>query len=85
MQQNQTKRTLISLAAITIFLFSMVYAGSNVTLPIHPVSDSAFEFTYAQEYEPEAGTQVWWDQNSNSTSDEWSWDQRYWLGYEDIR
>jgi hypothetical protein len=83
MQQNQTKRTLISLVAIAIFLFSMVYASSNATLSIHPVSDSVFEFTYAQDpgppYEPEAGTHVWWDQNSNSTSDEWSWDHRNWL------
>ena len=61
----------------------MVYASSNATLSIHPVSDSVFEFTYAQEpgppHEPEAGTHVWWDQNSNSTSDEWSWDQKNWL------
>ncbi len=83
MQRNQTKRTLISLVAIAVFLFSMVYASSNATLPIHPVSDSVLEFTYAQDpdpqYEPEAGTHVWWDQNSNSTSDEWSWDHRNWL------
>ncbi|NHJ13417.1 MAG: hypothetical protein EAX95_07050 [Candidatus Thorarchaeota archaeon] len=85
MRRRGIKHMLLSLVAVTIFLVSMFSSGVATSLP------PSVEEVALQDYPsyrvlsddgpfvPEPGTEVWWDQTSDSTSDEWSWHNRNWL------
>jgi hypothetical protein len=82
MNTKSSKRALFSVLAVMIFFLSMLYSGAA------PYAASSGEKsrtldkgtllpTAAQG--PEAGTHVSWNQDQNSTNDEWSWQNRNWL------
>jgi hypothetical protein len=59
----------------------MTYAGSTAAVPATTAAESSLYYTPSAitSQEPEDGTNVWWNQDSNSTSDEWTWNNRNWL------
>ncbi len=87
MQLREHKRSFFSVVAIALFFISMVSAGSSFTpytrseAPLqesitHQATWPDSSFTDAQ---TESGTNVWWKESSNSTSEEWTWEHRNWL------
>lgn len=82
MRLREKRRPLLSLVAVGIFIFSMIFAGTAA--PITQVSsDSSIIYSYntslpAQSTE-DSGTWVNWQQESNATSDEWTWESKNWL------
>ncbi|MHA1770033.1 MAG: hypothetical protein ACTSYL_03835 [Candidatus Thorarchaeota archaeon] len=88
MQHTESVRKILSVVAVTIFLISMLYASSATAVPTSAHSVDTPLFTWSQEKtpppEPPApmganGTFVDWNRDSNSTSDQWSWENRNWL------
>ncbi|MHA2373241.1 MAG: hypothetical protein ACXAEB_09495 [Candidatus Thorarchaeota archaeon] len=87
MRLRVKKRALVSLVAVAVFLFSMAYAGTTAALPYDGASDNSPSYTLTQDFnpefitsqEPDPGTDVWWRQDANSTSDEWIWENKNWL------
>ncbi|MHA1937513.1 MAG: hypothetical protein ACW97O_04820 [Candidatus Thorarchaeota archaeon] len=60
----------------------MTYAGSTAAVPATTAAASSpvyFTPSAITSQEPENGTYVWWNQDSNSTSEEWTWNNRNWL------
>jgi hypothetical protein len=78
-------RIMFSLLLVALFLVSM-NIGTGVVTSLSKTSGNTRSYTIfpnngysmAQE-EPENGTYVWWDQDANSTADEWSWESKNWL------
>ncbi|MBD3404797.1 MAG: hypothetical protein GF411_01520 [Candidatus Lokiarchaeota archaeon] len=85
MRQHKQK-TILSLVSVALFLVSMLAVGSNAAVPV-PSYEYTTGVTTVQSqpaYEPyiphsENGTYVSWNQDANSTSDEWSWENKNWL------
>ncbi|RDE15619.1 MAG: hypothetical protein C4K49_05980 [Candidatus Thorarchaeota archaeon] len=82
MNARSSKRALFSVLAVMIFFLSMLNSGAAPYAPSsgemsRTVDTGTLLPTVAQS--PEAGTQVWWNQDQNSTNDEWSWQNRNWL------
>ncbi len=91
MQSRSTKKQALSLVAVIVFMISMVYAGTSAAVrsPLATIATSRpsassedpwshLPHEVSQDY-PDNGTFVGWDQNSNSTSDEWTWEHTNWL------
>jgi len=82
MNTKSSKRALFSVLAVMIFLLSMLSSGGT------PYTASSGEESRTLEkgtllptsaQGPEAGTHVWWNQDQNSTNDEWASQNRNWL------
>ena len=83
MRQTKNTRAFISLVAVSIFVFSMMFAGSTATLPeeqMEILTPLDYSITQTGGSPPQDnGTDVWWYSAENSSSDEWSWDNKNWL------
>ncbi len=87
MQLTKGNKKLISIVAVAIFLFSMIYSGGMASLPASEsvLNSTPSEYILTPQMIPQIsqnednGTFVWWRQETNSTSDQWTWDSRNWL------
>ncbi|MFW9910023.1 MAG: hypothetical protein ACFFEF_15800, partial [Candidatus Thorarchaeota archaeon] len=81
MQLRRTRRTLISLVAVAIFMFSMAYAGDSAAIPtvVTSTNGKSYSNPLPAQSGPTEGTWVNWNQETNSISDEWTWESRNWL------
>lgn len=88
MRHRKTKLLLASVGAVILFLVSMTVSTNAATLPASSSMDDAgfyspSTYTLSQfgpdPEMPESGTNVGWYQDTNITSDEWSWNNRNWL------
>ncbi|MDF1540837.1 MAG: hypothetical protein P1Q69_18210, partial [Candidatus Thorarchaeota archaeon] len=83
MQLRETRRTFLSVVAVILFMFSMVSAGNAVTLPntIPDASPSVITHSEPQLAQSggDSGTWAYWEQETNTTSDEWTWENKNWL------
>ena len=85
MKLNGNQRPFVSLLAVAVFLISMVSAG-GMTTPVlrndagsRAITQDTVPLSPAQGYGAGAGTQVSWNKDQNSTTNEWSWQNRNWL------
>ncbi|MHA1929751.1 MAG: hypothetical protein ACTSV2_14355 [Candidatus Thorarchaeota archaeon] len=85
MLKTKNTRAFISLVAVSIFIFSMAFASTTATLPesteiVTPLDYSIFEDEWrAEPAEGVQGTNVWWEQDAGSMTDEWTWENKNWL------
>ncbi|MFW9849275.1 MAG: hypothetical protein ACFFF4_09045, partial [Candidatus Thorarchaeota archaeon] len=83
MQLREKRRALLSLVAVALFMFSMVSVGNSATIPTSVPETSTNFITYSQPQPAQggsdSGTWAWWEQDTNTTSDEWSWENKNWL------
>ena len=87
MRRRNTKLMLTSIGAVVLFLVSMTFSANAATLSSgYDDSGNYIPSTFIPsggfESEPEMplnGTNVGWYQDTNSTSDEWTWNNRNWL------
>ncbi|UCE11041.1 MAG: hypothetical protein JSW61_03665 [Candidatus Thorarchaeota archaeon] len=87
MRRKDAYKKSASVVAAVIFVLSMFYAGSAVALPTSAEAANPLSYDIAnsedwQSYiaqDSEGGTSVWWRQDTNSSSDTWSWEHRNWL------
>ncbi len=89
MQIRERKRAFISLVAVALFFFSTIYVSNTALLPT--TSDDSLRNVAVSNDTPEwvdtaysaqdqqVGNDVYWNQDANSTSDEWEWEHRNWL------
>ncbi|MCK5238220.1 MAG: hypothetical protein KAR33_01660, partial [Candidatus Thorarchaeota archaeon] len=83
MQLRDKRRALLSLVAVAIFMVSMVSVGNAVAIPTSMPDSSPNFISYSQPQPAQSGgdsgTWAWWEQDTNTTSDEWTWDSKNWL------
>ncbi|MFQ5832975.1 MAG: hypothetical protein ACE5H4_09755 [Candidatus Thorarchaeota archaeon] len=86
MRRWESRRALISLVAVTVFFISSCYAGMAAAAPASTtIGPLSYETTEVGKVEgpmydsSEVGTSAWWNRDSNSSSDQWTWNHRNWL------
>ena len=88
MRLTRYNTKLLSVVAVTIFLLTLGYSGSALPAPANsgaaiPALPSTRTIHHWQplpaENASESGTSVWWHQEKNSTSDEWTWNNKNWI------
>ncbi len=89
MSHRGNGHALLSTVAIVIFIVSMFYTGALAAVPRTTTDSAPTELEHTQYAQPppppppgpppENGTSVWWHQESNSASDEWTWQSQDWL------
>ena len=85
MLKTKNTRAFISLVAVSIFIFSMAFASTTATLPertevVTPLDYSIFQDELpAEPAQQVQGTNVWWEQDANSISDNWTYENKNWL------
>ncbi len=85
MKLNGNRRSFVSLLAVAVFLLSMASTG-GMTMPVlrndvgnRIITHGAVPLNPAKGPGGGAGTQVSWNEDHNSTTNEWSWQNRNWL------
>ncbi len=83
MKRRKMKLVVTALGAIVLFLVSMTFSADAATLSSTNMDDAG-NYIPSGGFEPGPemplnGTNVGWNQESNSTSDEWTWNNRNWL------
>ncbi|MGY5854512.1 MAG: hypothetical protein RTU92_13170, partial [Candidatus Thorarchaeota archaeon] len=84
MHTGLNKGTVLSLMMILLFMVSLSYGSPVVSEPTSSTSDSITRLSYnpvqaVPAQTTDNGTFVWWEQSSDSYSDEWEWENRNWL------
>ncbi|MGY5876018.1 MAG: hypothetical protein RTU30_09750, partial [Candidatus Thorarchaeota archaeon] len=84
MRTGLNKGKSLSLLMVLLFMVSLSYGSTMASGPLQSTSGSITRSDYnpvqaVPSQTSDNGTYVWWEQSSDSYSDEWEWENRNWL------